>query len=156
MLSSHDFENASYHAVLGVIYKNLGEYDKAAKKAVRVFELEPENKEVIKFLRLLLGLQSNDPSIHASLAYVYKQLGDEEKAREEYMISKSIYLQAAANNPSNPEIHFSLAIIYRELGEKEKACKEAITAKKLDPENFEKRVENFLPSLYLKNWTSCE
>jgi len=148
IISGLDSKNASYHAVLGAIYKELGEYEKAGKQAIRVFELEPENKESIEFLRVLLGLVPNDPSIHGSLAYIYKQSGQKEKAREEYMIIKSIYLKALAREPENAVLHFGLALIYKELGEKKNADKEARTAEKLDPERFGNQIAVFLQSLY--------
>ena len=126
-------KNAGWHAVLAFLYKKIKEYDKAGKEAIKVFELEPENKEAMDFLKQLLGLSPNDPSLHSSLAYVYKQMGEDEKARQEYLIVKSLYLQAAAKYPKEGTYRFNLAGVYKELGEYEKSYYEAVLAKKIDP-----------------------
>ena len=139
-------KNASWHAVLAFLYKQAGEYAKAGREAVKVFELEPENKESLEFLKLLLGLAPNDISIHTSLAYIYNQLGEKEKARQEYLIVKQIYLQAIARSPKDLDIRLNLARVYKALGEYEKARQEAKLVEKIDP-NFYGKAEEIIQSL---------
>ena len=142
----NDDKNASWYAVLAFLYKQTGEYVKAGEQAIKVFELQPENKEVIEFFKQLLGLSSNDPSLHSSLAYIYNQIGETEKARQEYLITKSLYLQAVAKYPKEATYHFNLASVCKELGEYEKAYSEAVLAKKINP-GFEAVVLDFLYTL---------
>ncbi|MEK7658958.1 MAG: O-antigen ligase family protein [Patescibacteria group bacterium] len=139
-------KNASWHATLAFLYKQIGEYKKAEKSAIEVFKLQPENKEVLEFLKQLLGLNPNDPALHSSLAYIYTQTGQTEKARQEYLIVKSAYMQAVAMYPNNPNHHFSLAGVLKELGEYEKAYQEALLAEKLDT-SFQENVSNFINTL---------
>ncbi len=149
-----DGENANYRAVLAFLYKQIGEYEKAGIEAVEVFKLQPGNKEVLEFIKLLLGLSPNSITLHTSLAYVYTQTGETEKARQEYLIIKSIYSQAVTKYPKNPNYHFNLAGVCKELGEYEKAYQEALLAEKLDP-NFHDNVSNFiyfLPGDYWKKY----
>ncbi len=155
----NDVNNAGYRAVLAYLYRQIGEYSKAAKEAIKVFELQPENKEVPEFLKQLLGLSPNDPTLHSSLAFVYNQIGETEKARQEYLITKSLYEQAVARYPNEGAYHFSLAGVCKELGEYEKAYYEAVLAEKLDP-SIHTHVANFISSLgqdyaekYIKNYS---
>jgi len=147
-----DNKNASYRAVLAFLYRELGEYSLAAEEAVRVFGLQPGNEEVQIFLEQMLDLSPNNPVLHSSLAYIYNQTGKIEKARQEYLINKSLYLQALEKYPKNPDYHFSLAVTYKELGEYEKAYQEALIVEKLDPENFYNQVMNLILSLPLENY----
>ncbi len=129
----NDDNNASWHAVLAFLYKQIKEYDKAGKEAVKVFKLQPENEEVLVFFEQLLGLRPNDPTLHSSLAYIYNQTGEKEKARQEYLITKSLYEQAVAQYPKEGTYHLNLARVCKELGEYEKAYYEAVLAEKIDP-----------------------
>jgi O-antigen ligase/tetratricopeptide (TPR) repeat protein len=147
-------KNASYHAVLAFLLKQIGEYEKAGEEALQVFKLQPENKEAQKFLEQLLGLSPNDPTIHSSMAYVYAHIGEEEKAKEELLIVKNLYLQLIARYPQNTTYYFNLAIVYQELGDNEKAKDEVMKVLKIDPTSVEK-VEQFLIDLrgdYYKNY----
>lgn len=145
-------KNASWHAVLAFLYKQIGEYEKASQSALEVFKLQPENKEVIEFLRQLTGTSPNNPNIHISLGYVYKQIGQIEKSRQEYLIVKSMYAQAVARYPNNSGYHLSLAGVYKELGEYEKAYQEAVTAENLDPD-YHNGVSNFISGLPGDYWS---
>ena len=145
----NDDKNANYRAVLAFLYKEIGEYDKARKEAVKVFELQPENKEALEFLKQLLGLGSNDLNVHTSLAYIYNQLGEKEKFRQELLIVKSLYLQLIAKHPKSPDFYINLAKVYKELGEYENARQAAQLAEKLDPENFLVKAREIIQSLPL-------
>ncbi len=159
-IAYNDAKNASWHAVLAFLYKQIGEYGKAANSALEVFKLQPENKDAIEFLRQLTGVAPNDPSIHISLAYIYTQMGNTEKAKQEYLILKSYYLQEVARKPLSAKYHFSLASVYKELQDYNNAIEQALLTEKLDPE-YHIHVINFLNSLpdkkyydeYIKNLT---
>ncbi|MBU4367923.1 O-antigen ligase family protein [Patescibacteria group bacterium] len=140
--------NSQYRASLAYVYKELGQYKNAGKEAVEVFKLQPENKvEIEKFLKSLLSLDVNSPSLHTSLAYIYTQTGETEKAKEELLTTEYLYLQLIAKNPKEANYHFNLARVYRDLGEYEKARKEAQKVIELSPES-KASVEEFLKTLY--------
>lgn len=143
--------NASYHAALAFLYRKVGRYAEAGQEAIKVFNMEPENKDVMEFIQALLGLSPNDPNLHSSLAYIYNKTGKTEKARQEYLIVKSYYEQALAYNPKNPDYHFSLAGVYNELKEYEKAYREAITTEKLNPK-LRTKVSSLIYNLPDKNY----
>lgn len=147
----NDWKNISYHAVLAFLYRQLGDYENAGKEAMEVFDLQPENKEVPEFFKQLLGLSPNDPTLHSSLAYIYTKMGEDEKARQEYLIVKSIYLQAVASYPKNPRAHMNLARVYKELKEYDLAYKEALIAEKLEP-NYHDSVVIFIKSFFGDYW----
>ncbi|MDP2741443.1 MAG: O-antigen ligase family protein [bacterium] len=142
----NDWQNPGYHAVLAFLYKQLGDYEKAKIEAMEVFNLQPENKEVPEFLRLLLGLNPNDPTLHSSLGYVYNQIGETEKAIQEYLVTKSIYAKAVAREPKNPHYHFNLAGVCKILKEYDQAYKEAIIAEKLNWESYHEKAINLIKS----------
>lgn len=144
-------ENVSYHAVMAVLSKEIGDYSRAGQEATTVFKLQPENKEALKFLEQLLGLDPNDVTLHSSLAYIYNQIGETEKARQEYLIVKSFYSQAVAKYPKSADYHLNLARVCNELGEYEKAYQEAMLAYKLDPD-FYTLVTNFIGNLPDNYW----
>ena len=146
--------NASYHATLAVLYKEIGNYEMARVEVMRVFELEPENPETPAFIKILLGIKPGDISLHYALVDIYKTLGNEEKHREELLNIASIYLQLIANNPSPSNHHLNLAYVYKELGEYEKAVAEALLVLELSPNSI-KEVEDFfklLPPKFLDTY----
>lgn len=139
-------KNFQYHASLAYVYKTLGEYEKAGQEALEVFKLQPENKEIQTFLKQLLGLSPNDPTIHYSLAYIYIQTGKTEKAEEELLTTEYLYSQLIAKNPKEADYHFNIARVYKDLGEYEKAREEALKVIELSPES-KQSVEEFLKTL---------
>lgn len=144
-------DNASYHAVAALLYKKVGNYKMATLEAVRVFQLQPDNPEALKFLEGLLSLNYNDIELHTSLAYIYREMGEEEKARREILIVKSFYLQLIAKHPKNSDYHLYLAGVYGELKEYEKAYQEALLTLKLNIETKDE-VEGFIHSLPGDYW----
>ena len=54
-LISLEPNNPQYHASLAVVYQKLGEINKAKKEALKVLELQPENKEAVE--EFLEGLE---------------------------------------------------------------------------------------------------
>lgn len=151
MLVGTDPDNASYHAVLAFLLREIGDYERANKEALKVFKLQPENKETIEFIKLLLNQDPNNPNFHVSLAFIYRELGEEEKALEELLIVKSIYLQLIAKNPERSGYHFGLAGVYKELGEYEKSFEEALLAIKLRPA-YKIEVEDFISTFPGNYW----
>lgn len=148
----YDENNANYHATLAFLYRQIGEYENAGREAVIVFQLQPENKEEVEeFIKSLLSLGVNDPSLHLSLAFVYKEIGEKEKSRQELLTAKSLCLQLVARYPEQAGYHFNLAVVHKELGEFEEAKKEASLAAKLDPK-FQKEVSGFIQSLPKQYW----
>lgn len=140
-------KNSQYHASLSYVYKTIGEYEKAGEEAIKVFELQPENKaEVEKFIKSLIPFDPNNPALRFSLVSLYTQTGQTEKAKNELSIIKYLYLQLIRNNPENDDYHFSLAHIYRGLGEYDNARKEAMLVVKYSPGSKQK-VEDFLKTL---------
>ncbi len=132
---------------MAVLLKEIGDYNGAETEAVEVFKLQPENKEIKQFLESLLNLDANDPNLHVSLSYVYKEIGETEKSRQELLIAKSLYLQLIASEPKKSEYHYwRLAGIYQELQEYENAYQEALLIIELYP-NSTTQVESFLQSL---------
>jgi len=147
-------DNASYHAVMAFLAKQLGNYDKALEQTIEVFKLQPENKNVMEFVEALLGSNPNNPILHSSLAYIYSQTDKPEKAKQEYLTAKSLYAQLLVYNPNNADYHYNFASVLKELGEYERSYQEAITSEKLDP-NFHKKVVAFMqifPAGYWKRY----
>jgi len=148
LLKNHS-ENASYHATLALLYKQIGEYKAAADEAMKVFQLQPDSMATMEFIEGLLGFAPNDPSLHSSLAFIYTKIGEMEKARQEYQIVKSLYLQLVAQYPNSSTYHYNLAVVYNELKEYDSAEKEAQIALKLGVKNpkFIDQVEKLIYSV---------
>ena len=103
-LIDFDRNNFQYRASLAYLYKELGKYQEAAREAVWVFVLSPESiGPVEEFLNTLptdknfywamtqiyqelIKTNPKNFQYHASLAFVYKQLGEYDKAKKEAVI----------------------------------------------------------------------
>lgn len=159
-------DNAGYHAVMAFLAKEIGDYERAGSEALYVFKLQPDNKDAVDFLIALLGLNPSDPKIHTYMAVVYKELGQKEKAAEEFSIAKRIYIQKISANPNIPDYHVQLAKIYAALGEYEKSYKEALLLMRMEWSSANQKewakefVWNELPTEfwddYLKNYENKE
>lgn len=153
LLTADHPENVGYHAVYAFLLKEIGDYSRAATEAIKVFELQPENPETFQFLQILLGLSPNDPVIHASLAHIYRELGEQEKFMQELTTAKSLYMQLVSQYPNNADYHFQFAGVYAELKDYENSYKQAlITISLLDNPNLIKQVEKFIQSLPKEYW----
>lgn len=142
-------ENAGYHAVAATLAKQLGDYQKAAKEAVEVFRLQPNNPESLQFLQSLFAMAKNNSEVElsmASVAYVYKETGKKNNDRDMLSESKNLYLQVISVNPKNIDYHWALADVYNQLGEFYKARDEAILVFQINP-NTRKGVQEFLSKL---------
>ena len=148
-------KNVSYHAVLALLYKETGQFDRARLEAIEVFKLNPENPETIEFIKSLMEFKPGDITLHYVLVDIYKTLGNQEKLKEEFLVIASIYKQLIASNPlQNSHHRLSLAYVYKELGDYQKAVDEALIALKLAPGGI-KEVEEFfklMPPEYLKKY----
>ncbi|OGZ64133.1 MAG: hypothetical protein A3A98_04100 [Candidatus Staskawiczbacteria bacterium RIFCSPLOWO2_01_FULL_40_39] len=142
---------ASHHATLAFLYRQAGDYTSASQEALKVFKAQPENPEIVPFIQALLGLSPNNPAIHSSLAYIYRQVGQEEKALKEILIVKNIYVQLLRNDYNNWDYHWGLANIYYELKEYESAYQEALATIRLKPD-LEKQVEEFISTFPGNYW----
>jgi Ca2+/Na+ antiporter len=84
--------NAQYHASLALIKKELGDYSGAINEAVLFLKLTPNAKEEVQnFIGVLTGLKSDDYEYHLSLAYLYKEFAEYEKAKTEILLSFDLF-----------------------------------------------------------------
>lgn len=142
-LTSSYPDNVNYHAVMAFLSRELGDYERALNEALKVFLLQPENPEAVPFIEALLAARPNDPSFHASMAYVYQRTGQTEKARRELVAARDIYLNLIANNPGVAALHIEIAVIYKELQDLETAYRETLLAFQLEP-NYKEKIEKFI------------
>ncbi len=131
-------ENIGYHAVMALLSKNVGDYDRAEIEALKVFQLDPKNEEALAFLQDLLSLNYNDPELHVSLAYIYKENGEKENEVQELMTAKNLYLGLISRQPGLAEYRLGISRIYKELQDYENAYQQALTALQLKPAWLEK------------------
>lgn len=147
LVTSHA-NNASYHAVLAFLYKELGDYESAGIEAAKVFELQPNNQESVDFLQALLGLSPNSPSLHISMASIYMNSDRQELAQKELETAKNISLQLIATYPNKPMYRLYLADVYRWQENYDQAYQEALLAKdaasKIGDTKTRDRAEAFL------------
>ncbi len=144
-------ENASYHAVMAFLFKQIGKYDEAANEALKVFILQPNNSETESFLAQLLDIKPNSPLIHMALGQVYAEIGKKEKSIQEYNIAKQIYYSMAQKDPNNADHHVNLAHAYKGMQDYENAYKEAILGFKLQP-LYKEKTETFIKLLPVDYW----
>lgn len=148
----YDPKNASYHAALAFLYKKVGRYTEAGREALRVFELQPDNKDAMDFIQGLMGQSPNDPTLHGTLAYIYATIGKKDKAKQELLIAENLYIQLISVHPNTVDYYYNLAKVYKELGAyessyNEKAYKNAIITQRMDQKNYEKRVSELIERL---------
>ncbi|MBI2053731.1 MAG: hypothetical protein HYT36_00130 [Candidatus Staskawiczbacteria bacterium] len=156
MLTAEYPNNASFHAIYALLSRELGDYATAANEAVKVFELQPDNNETEKFIIELLMLSPNDPSLYASLTFIYKKLGEEGKARQQLLKMESIYYDLFAKNPQSYGYLLNLARVHKELGKFEKAYQEVVLLKKsvykTNPDGYDKYINEMLQSMPPEYW----
>jgi tetratricopeptide (TPR) repeat protein len=87
---------ANAHNNLGVIYKDLGQYQKAKNYFEKITEINP-----------------NYANAHNNLGAIFKELGQHQKAKE-------CFEKAIKINPNYADAHHNLGIIFEELGESQK------------------------------------
>src|SRR3989344_177528 len=146
MLTTYYPENANYHAVMAFLSREIGDYARAGVEAEKVISLEPNNPEVEQFMAELLRLDPQNPMVHASMAYIYQQIGQEEKAKKELQAIVSIFLNLISENPNDPDYRIAIAKVYKELDEYEKVYEEALAALKLEFE-YKDDAETLLQTL---------
>jgi len=103
-LIKYEPDNFQYHASLAYVYKTLGDYQKAAEEAIIVFLLSPESRigieeflnsipsvdnyyrVIAKNYETLITDSPKRPQYHLALAFLYKMMGEYQKAKEEATI----------------------------------------------------------------------
>jgi len=86
------------HNNLGIVFKELGELQKAVDCYQKVIQIQPDRVE----------------DVHVGLGLVFKELGEHQKAI-------SCYEKAIQINPNYAEAHNNLGVVFNELGEHKKA-----------------------------------
>ena len=101
------------HNNLGVIFKNLG-----------------ENQKAIECYEKAIAINPNYSNAHNNLGVILKKLGENQKAIE-------CYEKAIAINPNHVDAHNNLGVIFNELGKNQKAkdCYEKAIA--INPNHIE-------------------
>lgn len=120
------------HRVLGALYTDFEEYDKAMKHINMAF---PNEKNLIR-----LGDGNLERDIRTIRGYLYHKLGDSEKGIAD--LDEALIL-----NENNSFALRNLGVIYHDLGDHDKACELLQKAKKL---GYEKTHDRFDLDEYLE------
>ena len=114
-LIEYEPDNFQYHASLAYTYKTLGDYQKAVEEATQVFVISPESRiNIEEFLnsipdvsnycrvtaenyKLLIAGSPKNKYHHFALAFLYKMMGEYQKAKEEAMIVLELWPESRAN-----------------------------------------------------------
>jgi len=137
--------------VLGSMYEEAAEYDKAIERYRRVLAIASTNAIALNNLAYALAVRKNqprdalplaekaytvsngNPAMADTLGWILHLTGDDAKAAP-------LLVQAARLSPGNGEIHLHLAVVYGAGGMMEGAARELAKAVELDP-TLEKREE---------------
>lgn len=135
---------ASAQLILGTVYDQLKDYDKAIERYRKTVELEPKNalalnnlaydlavrhnapQDALPLAELAYNLVKTDVSIGDTLAWIYHLLGKNEQA-------KSLLESVAPRAPQHAEIHLHFAVVSAETGQILQASQELALALELDP-----------------------
>ena len=139
-------ENDNHHAVMAMLSKEIGDYQRSMTEMLKLFKLHPKNPEIPEFAKELARLKPLNPYLLDSLVFIYQSRGEEDKATEELLRAENLYLRAILNNPNLADNHLKIANIYRQLQDYDKSMKEAILALKLNP-GLRESVAYFLQNL---------
>ena len=140
------------HNNLGVIFKNLGENEKAIncyEKAIAInpnyvnahnnlgiiFDKLGQNQKAIDCYEKAITINPNHPNAHNNLGVILKKIGQSQKAID-------CYEKAIVINPNYVNTHNNLGIIFDELGKNQKAKDCFERAIKLNP-NYTESYWNF-------------
>ena len=153
------------HNNLGVIFKNLGENEKAIncyQKAISlnpnlvdaynnlgiIFEQLGQNKKAINFYQKAIAINPNYANAYNNLGVIFKKLGQNQDAINSYQ-------KAIEINPNDSATHNNLGVIFDELGQSQKARNFFERAIKLNPNytesywNFHGLSENIEEALFI-------
>jgi uncharacterized protein (TIGR03790 family) len=135
---------ASAQLILGTVYDQLKDYDKAIERYRKVVELESKNvlalnnlaydlavrknspQEALPMAELAYSIVKTDVSIGDTLAWIYHLTGKNDQA-------KSMLEPIALRAPQNAEIHLHLAVVSAETGQILQASRELALALEIDP-----------------------
>jgi tetratricopeptide (TPR) repeat protein len=92
--------------------------------------LEHQPDKALPYLVRALAADSGNYDIHRDLGSAYSELGDYQKAVEQYKI--------AVSSDHDGSVHYKLARVYQTLGEKEKAAHEFTLSTALNRESHDK------------------
>ena len=140
------------HNNLGLVFKNLGENEKAIdcyEKAITInpnhvdaynnlgiiFDKLGQNQKAIDCYEKAITINPNHANAHNNLGVILKKIGQNQKAID-------CYEKAIAINPNYVNTHNNLGIIFDELGKNQKAKDCFETAIKLNP-NYTESYWNF-------------
>ena len=104
-------DNYKSYARLGIIYKDLGDLDKALSSTLKSLELKPDN-----------------PTVLINLGGIYKDLGNLDQALASTI--KSLELK-----PDNPKALINLGGIYKHLGKLDHALASTLKSLEIKPDN---------------------
>lgn len=138
-------QNIKAYNLLGLIYKNLNEFDKAKHYFQLALKINPnyidakfnyatlllENNfydEAINMLDLILEENSFDTDALFLLGFCYQQL-------KNYNLALHFYLNAFAANCNKPELYYNISNIYLEINQPDKALEFISDGLKLYPNN---------------------
>ena len=128
---------------LGMIFKGLGENQKAKDCFEKSIEINPnyadaynnlgmifkglgENQKTKKCFEKSIEVDPNYVNAHYNLGVIFKELGENQKA-------KKCYEKVIELNPNYAVAHYNLGVIFKELGENQKAKECYEKAIKLNP-----------------------
>jgi uncharacterized protein (TIGR03790 family) len=142
--TARDGRQANAHFLLGTMYEQNKEYDKAEERYRRVLETSPDHiltlnnlayalavrkkspKEALPLAEKAYQLAKGNPSIADTLGWIHHLLGNNERANE--------LLEAAARSASqNAEVQLHWAIVCAALGQNLQATAALDRALKIDP-----------------------
>ncbi len=138
-------KNTKAYNLLGLIYKNLNEFDNAKNAFLLALKINPnyidakfnyatllvENNfydEAIKILDLIVEENSFDTDALFLLGFCYQQL-------KNYNLALHFYLNALAANCNKPELYYNISTIYLENNQPDKVLEFISDGLKLYPNN---------------------
>lgn len=136
-------ESNTANAMMGVVYMDLGMYEKAVgylEKAVQILPYDYQSRNNLgivygklgeperayRELTLAMRLKPEDDDIKINLSLFFLRQKEYQKAEEilKYLINK---------NPKNAQLYYRLSYVYKEMGNYEMAISELKKASKLAP-----------------------
>ena len=145
-------QNNDAFFILGLLYHNKGDYERAIKAYQEVIRINPDSlyynnlgwaygelekyQEAIDAFKEAIKRNPEDADVHYGLGWVYNELKDYKKAVESYK-------QAILIQPGHTYTHYGLGIIFLVLGYRNSAVKEYKILKDLD-KDISKKLFNMI------------
>jgi tetratricopeptide (TPR) repeat protein len=132
------------NALMGVVYMDLGMYEKAAEyleRAVQIFPMDYESRnnlgivyqdldrpeKALKELMTAISLNPENDIIKINLSVFYQR-------QREYKKSEEVLNDLISKNPENARLYFRLGLLYKEMGDYNAAIREFIRTAELSPD----------------------